>query len=75
MRKQFASLPVDCGDGYLVEFRFTPAGIICEWVPGVPNAETPPRVLARYTEAMAAFIWARCHRQLGDVGPVTTELR
>jgi hypothetical protein len=75
MKQQFASLPVALGDGFSVEFRFSPGGLYCEWSPDVPGPYAPANVLARYQEALAAFVLARCNRVIGQVGPVVTVLR
>lgn len=72
---RFSSRPVDCGHGYVVEFQFRPGGLFCEWTPDVPGSDAPASVFERYEEARDAFIAARLKRLLGNVGPITTELR
>lgn len=75
MSQQFASLPVDLGDGYSVEFCFVRGSVICEWLPDTLTKETPERVIDSYVLARDAFVAARLHRILGKVGPVTTVLK
>lgn len=65
MKKRFATLPVDLGHGFTVEFSSRPDGIWCEWSPDVPPHDTRLAVLERYRKARTIFFAAQQNRVLG----------